>query len=166
MYTYMLPRDALFHAARAKLFVRQFASSHEPTNVWEGITPSGACDRGYYKRKPTHWDCAFWRTTDGDTRAYFSKYVDNLAEQERSKLPFFVADVRPKEGRNRANEIDITKQLRWFAWKGNEIGGLVFWRWFMLEFGGGLKIEDSEITVIDSETFEPSVLDPARLILL
>lgn len=162
----MFPRDMLFYVSKATHMISSFTISLSPSNVWEGMLPCGQLASGTFPDKPSHWDCSYWRTVDKNSRAYFYNRVENIGDSQRSKLPFFVIFAKPKTSVSENSGIDLTNQLRWFAWKGNRIGGIAFWRWFLMQFGGGLNIDDCELTVISSETFSSSVLDPTTVMVL
>ena len=163
MYVYLRPRDALFQLARARACWNKYTLGLSPSNVWEGLH-KGKLVNSSCSSRPPMWECAFWRTTDDERSAYFSSRITDLNSQERVDLPFFV--LAAKENNAGGRETDLTCAIRGFAWKGNELGGTIFWEWFLLQFGDGLRLSDVELSIITSDTFAQEVLDPSRVIVL
>ena len=114
------------------------------------------------KEVPVEWECAYWRTLAGGNDAYFSEYVDDISLEDRGKLPFFIAAVNTSD----SSQIDITSDLRHFAWKGNHIGGAAFWEWFFLRFVNGVVVSTPSVTVIGGPQFKESDLDLSEVMLL
>ena len=165
LYVYCNPRDALFHVARARTCVNECVMGFSRSNLWEGLH-NNHCTLSYSLDKPRGWDCAFWRITDRDRSAYFSDRISDISVVERAELPFFVLAAIVKDDNNTDREIDLTKNIRMFAWKGNTIGGVPFWRWFLFTFADGVELEDVKLSVVSSDTFTQDVIDPSIVMLL
>ena len=165
MYTYLWPRDALFQLARARRCWNYYAMGLAPTNVWEGMHKSKLV-KSWGLKKPEDWECAFWRTADDERSAYFSERIADIREAERAELPFFIVAAKDLTVSDGCHEIDLTNSLRSFAWKTNTIGGTSFWEWFLMKFGDGLLLSNVELSIVTSDTFTETVLDPSRVMVL
>ena len=121
---------------------------HVP-NCWRREIRGDGCD------VVPDWLVCFrvFTTVDG-VDAYVPR--DACSLPSRKTLPFFQTVVCLNNG----EVCDVSSDISMFAYEGNDIGGLSFWRWFLLRFTS-CEIADSvkSIRVLDALTFKERDLD-------
>ena len=155
-FCYYCPYQCLTMIARGRQAIKRLTLSPPSDSRWEGSTTDGT---DLIKQKGgdavPDWDVCFRVLTTADgVDAYVPRNVSSLPP--RKTLPFFQTVVRLTSG----EDCDVSSTISMFAYEGNDIGGLIFWRWFLLRFLGCEAAGNVDcVRVLDASTFMEKDLD-------
>lgn len=147
---YSSPYRCLAAAARCRQTARTWFYSATSCPRWEGSSTGGSTLSSIEgdDAAPDWLVCyKVFATMDG-----IDAYVPRDAERvpPRKNLPFFQVVVCLRDGEP---PIDVSSSLSMFAYEGNDIGGMDFWRWFLLRFERLDVASVESIRVLDASAF-------------
>ena len=156
---YFCPYQCMTLVARGRQYAQRWMQPSVSGQRWEGSTTGETHLSIVYRNGDgciPDWDVCFRVLTTADgINAYVPR--DACSLPSRKTLPFFQTVVCLKE---EEHIVDVSSFLAMFAYEGNDIGGLSFWRWFLLRFTD-CKVASSveSIRVLDASTFTERDLD-------
>ena len=162
---YYCPYQCMKLAARGRQYAQRLMQPSASGQRWEGSETGDTNLSVVYRNGDgciPDWDVCFrvLTTAEGDN-AYVPR--DACSLPSRKTLPFFQTVVCFNGGK----VCDVSSTMSMFAYEGNDIGGLDFWRWFLLRFTDGEVAGNvTSVRVLDALTFKERDLDlstPLRL---